>query len=176
MPYKDTLTLVNVMRGTIDDGTATAVERDLPVGGTFRFRVRIGSDEGLYSPFSAASDDVHLTLFSAHANGGPHPSAEPAPPSAAATAGAAAATAGAVAAAVDAALESQLGQLSELGLSREEALVALRESGGVGVSAAADWHFGNPQSPVPHAMPPGVGAAAAGSFGTAHHPPVSLLD
>jgi hypothetical protein len=77
-------------------------------------------------------------------------------------------------------------QLAELGLTAEQATIALQQTGGTSVSAAADWHFGKakamaakgawgaaargaPVAAVAPTPPPQAAAAAAQS-------PPNLLD
>ena len=56
----------------------------------------------------------------------------------------------------DAQIQSWIVQLVDLGLSEAEAAIALRESGGASLSAAADWHFSQSQGyqPQPQLVAP----------------------
>jgi curved DNA-binding protein CbpA len=138
---------------------ATMVLRQLPRGGPYLFRVRTASEDGLTSPYSAPSSEVSTAVGALPPTHFPWMLPD---------------------------TNAMVKQLAELGLTAEQATIALQQTGGTSVSAAADWHFGKakamaakgawgaaargaPVAAVAPTPPPQAAAAAA-------QPPPNLLD
>ena len=131
---------------------ATMIERQLPRGGPYLFRVRTASEDGLTSPYSAPSSEVFTAMGALPPTHFPWMLPD---------------------------TNAMVKQLAELGLTAEQASIALQQTGGTSVSAAADWHFGKAKAmaakgawgAAARGAPPAAAAAAAVA-----QPPPNLLD
>ncbi|KAL1522727.1 hypothetical protein AB1Y20_017702 [Prymnesium parvum] len=146
----------------------TVKKRNLEVGKRFEFRVRAVSAEGLPTPFSAPSlpvlvgdPEAHFDLLDRERK-----AAEAAEAAELSGRGRNSSCGNGAAGAVDvartrassgdgngcnstrdsSASSAMLEQLIGLGLSTEDAILALRETGGANVAAAADWYFSQHQA------------------------------